>query len=105
MRKIISLLTVVDGRLHSLDDISSLVVAVVNGHPLAIKDVARVERGPAPVFNVVTAEGVNAVLLNIYSQPDGSTLQIAKELRRELADLKQQLPPDMKLAFSMTSLR
>ena len=92
-------LTVVDGRLHSLDDISSLVVAVVNGHPLAIKDVARVERGPAPVFNVVTAEGVNAVLLNIYSQPDGSTLQIAKELRRELADLKQQLPPDMKLAF------
>lgn len=92
-------LTVVDGRLHSLDDISSLVVAVVNGHPLAIKDVARVELGPAPVFNVVTAEGVNAVLLNIYSQPDGSTLQIAKELRRELADLKQQLPPDMKLAF------
>ncbi|MBP7794863.1 MAG: efflux RND transporter permease subunit [Candidatus Saccharicenans sp.] len=92
-------LTVVDGRLHSLDDISSLVVAVVNGHPLAIKDVARVERGPAPVFNVVTAEGVKAVLLNIYSQPDGSTLQIAKELRRELADLKQQLPPDMKLAF------
>ncbi|MDD8021239.1 MAG: efflux RND transporter permease subunit [Acidobacteriota bacterium] len=92
-------LTVVDGRLHSLDDISSLVVAVVNGHPLAVKDVARVERGPAPVFNVVTADGVNAVLLNVYSQPDGSTLQIAKELRRELADLKQQLPPDMKLAF------
>ncbi|MGB9894036.1 MAG: efflux RND transporter permease subunit, partial [Candidatus Saccharicenans sp.] len=92
-------LTVVDGRLHNIDEISSLVIAVNDGHPVLIKDIARVERGPEPVFNVVTAEGVNAVLLNIYSQPDGSTLNIAKALRKELKALKQQLPPDLKLAF------
>ncbi|HEK84761.1 MAG TPA: efflux RND transporter permease subunit [Candidatus Aminicenantes bacterium] len=92
-------LTVVDGRLHNIDEISSLVIAVNDGHPVLIKDIARVERGPEPVFNVVTAEGVNAVLLNIYSQPDGSTLNIAKDLRKELEALKQQLPPDLKLAF------
>ena len=53
----------------------------MNGRPIRIKDFARVERRPEPVFNVVTAEGVNAVLLNIRSQPDGSTLDIADGLQ------------------------
>ena len=92
-------LTTVDGRVHSLDDIENLVVAVTDGHPVRIKDLATVERGPEPVFNVVTAEGVNAVLLNVRSQPDGSTLDIATALQKELASLRGELPPDTKLAF------
>ncbi len=39
------------------------------------------------------------MLLNIYSQPDGSTLDIARRLKEELKVLKGELPPDMKLAF------
>ena len=92
-------LTTVDGRVHSAEDIENLVVAVTDGHPVRVKDFARVERGPEPVFNVVTAEGVNAVLLNVRSQPDGSTLDIADALQTELRALKAELPPDMKLAF------
>lgn len=92
-------LTTVDGRVHSAEDIENLVVAVVDGHPIRIKDLAAVERGPEPVFNVVTAEGVNAVLLNVRSQPDGSTLDIATALQKELISLRGELPPDMKLAF------
>ena len=66
-------------------------------HPVRIKDFARVERGPEPVFNVVTAEGVNAVLLNIRSQPDGSTLDIANGAPAgACSDPKKDLPPDMK---------
>ncbi|MCX6538362.1 MAG: efflux RND transporter permease subunit [Acidobacteria bacterium] len=92
-------LAVVDGRVHGIGEIENLVVAVVGGTPIRIRDVARVERGPEPVFNVVTADGVSAVLLNIRSQPDGSTLEIASRLREELQVLKRELPPDMKLAF------
>jgi multidrug efflux pump subunit AcrB len=64
-----------------------------------VKDFARVERGPEPVFNVVTAEGVNAVLVNVRSQPDGNTVNIAAQLQKELHSLRAELPPDMKLAF------
>jgi CzcA family heavy metal efflux pump len=92
-------LAVVDGRVHSIRDIENFPVAIVNGHPIRVRDFARVERGPQPVFNVVTADGQEAVLLNIYSQPNGSTLDIAKRLREELKVLKSELPPDMKLAF------
>jgi len=92
-------LTVVDGRLRTIEDIENLTVGVVGGRPVAVKDFARVERGPEPVFNVVTAEGVNSVLINVRSQPDGSTLNIARDLQAELAKLRHELPPDMKLAF------
>jgi CzcA family heavy metal efflux pump len=92
-------LTVVDGRLRNPEDINNLTITVSHGHPLRIKDIAHVERGPEPVFNIVTAEGVNAVLINIRSQPDGSTLEIARHLQDDLVELRKALPPDVKLAF------
>ena len=92
-------LTTVDGRVHSPEDIGNVVIAVRGGHPICLKDVARVERGPEPAFTVVTAQGRNAVLLNIDSQPDGSTLDIAAALKEQLQQLRRELPPDMHLAF------
>lgn len=92
-------LTVINGRVHNSEDIENFTVKVVKGHPIHIIDFARVERGPEPVFNVVTADGKESVLLNIRSQPDGSTLEIAHQLKAELRLLKKELPPDLKLAL------
>lgn len=92
-------LAVVDGRVHSAAEIADLALSVVNGHPVRVRDFARVERGPEPVFNVVSAEGRPAVLLNVRSQPDGSTLDIARELRQVQRELEKDLPPDMHLAY------
>jgi CzcA family heavy metal efflux pump len=92
-------LTTVDGRVHSAADMENLVIAVHGSHPVQVKDVARVERGPKPVFQSVTAQGRESVLLNIMSQADGSTLDIATALKGKLEQLRQELPPDMKLAF------
>jgi len=92
-------LTVVDGRVHGIGDIEDFVIAAPDGHPVRVKDVAGVQRGPEPVFNIVTADGHSAVLLNVRSQPDGSTLKIAGALRAQIAELRNELPPDMRLAF------
>jgi CzcA family heavy metal efflux pump len=92
-------LAVVDGRVHSIKDIENFPVTVVGHHPVLVRDFAQVVRGPEPVFNVVTADGQEAVLINIYSQPDGSTLDIAKRLTADLEVLRRELPSDMKLAF------
>ncbi|HUB88083.1 MAG TPA: efflux RND transporter permease subunit, partial [Verrucomicrobiae bacterium] len=92
-------LTTVDGRVHSPEDIGNVVIAVHDNHPILIKDVATVERGPAPAYTDITAQGREAVLFNIESQPDASILQIAAALKSDLAQLHQELPPDMHLAF------
>ena len=92
-------LAVVDGRVHSIKEIEEFPVAVAGKHPVLVRDFARVVRGPEPVFNVVTADGQEAVLLNVYSQPDGSTLDIARRLTADLKALRGELAPDLKLAF------
>ncbi|HEX4343701.1 MAG TPA: efflux RND transporter permease subunit, partial [Verrucomicrobiae bacterium] len=92
-------LTTVDGRVHSAKEIENLVIAVKGNHPVQIKDVARVERGAEPVFQDVSAQGREAVLLNVQSQADGSTLDIASALKKQLVQLQKELPPDMHLAF------
>jgi CzcA family heavy metal efflux pump len=92
-------LTLVDGRVHSPADIEQTIIRFNDGHPVRIRDVARVERGPEPAFTVVTAQGRNAVLLNIHSQPDASTLDIAAALKAQIQQLRKELPPDMQLAF------
>ena len=38
-------------------------------------------------------------MVNVRSQPDGNTLNIAASLQKELRSLKAELPPDLKLAF------
>ncbi|HEY3757861.1 MAG TPA: efflux RND transporter permease subunit [Opitutaceae bacterium] len=89
----------VDGRAASADDLAHLVITVRNGHPIRVGDIARVVRAPAPNLTVVTANGRNAVLLNLMSQPNGSTLQIASAVEKQLKELRRSLPPDMQLAY------
>ncbi|HPF46354.1 MAG TPA: efflux RND transporter permease subunit, partial [Emcibacteraceae bacterium] len=92
-------LTVVNSRVHNITDLEKFPVTIVNGHPILIKDFAQVVRAPEPVFNVVTADGVSAVLLNVRSQPNGSTLSIADNLEQVLDELKTELPQDIKVAY------
>ena len=46
-----------------------------------------------PVYTVVTANGKPAVLLNIYRQPNSNTVDVAKAVHTEIANLKKDLPP------------
>ena len=92
-------LITVDGRVGSAEDLENLVIAASADHPVRVKDVGRVERAPEPAFIAVTAQGRSAVLLNIESQPDGSTLDIANALTAQLGQLRRELPPDMRLGF------
>jgi CzcA family heavy metal efflux pump len=92
-------LAVVDNRSRGIEDIENLTVLGKGGRPVLLREFAHVLRAPEPVFNRVTAEGVDAVLLNIYSHPDGDTLAIAGQLEAELKKLGSELPPDLKLAL------
>jgi CzcA family heavy metal efflux pump len=93
-------LALVDSRVKGPQDIENFVVMMRDNQPVRIRDFARVERGPEPVFNVVNAQGQRAVLMNIRAQPTGSSiLNIAEELKAQLGDLRRTLPPDMELSF------
>lgn len=91
-------LTLVNARVKSLTDIGELVIAQTESGPVRVKDVAEVVLGQEPQFNIVTADGGRAVLLNIRSQTDGNTVAIADAIQREMTQLRTELPRDMRLA-------
>lgn len=91
-------LTTVTGLLETKEQVEDTVVDVVKGTPVLVKDLARVVPGERPIYNIVTANGRPAVLVNVLQQPDGNAVEIAAAVNRELRDIRKTLPPDIELS-------
>ena len=91
-------LTTVTGMLESKEQVENTVIDVVKGTPVLVKDLAQVVPGERPVYNIVTANGRPAVLVNVLQQPDGNAVEIADAVNRELRDIQKTLPPDIQLS-------
>lgn len=91
-------LATVTGLMKEKEQVENTVVDVVKGTPVLVKNLARVVSGERPVYNIVTANGRPAVLVNVLQQPDGNAVQIADAVNRELREIKKSLPPDVELA-------
>nr|WP_017463490.1 efflux RND transporter permease subunit [Dyella ginsengisoli] len=63
-----------------------------------LRDVATVRLDHVPQWIKVNADGQNAVLLQVYQQPDGNSVQIAREVRQRLADFAPQMPAGVNVA-------
>jgi CzcA family heavy metal efflux pump len=91
-------LTTVTGLMRTREQIEDTVVDVVRGTPVAVKNLASVVPGERPIYNIVTANGRSAVLVNVLQQPDGNAVTIADSVNAELSDIKRSLPPDIELS-------
>ncbi|MEO6910042.1 MAG: efflux RND transporter permease subunit [Edaphobacter sp.] len=91
-------LGLVGSQVHSIQQIGQIVVkTTLAGVPIHIADVASVVPSTLPVYTMVTANGQQAVLLNIVRQPSGNTVAVAKEVAAEITELKKALPPNVTL--------
>lgn len=63
-----------------------------------LEDVAQVVKTTAPQWQRVTADGTDAVLFQIIQQPDGSTVDIARAVQKQLELIQKKLPADIKIA-------
>lgn len=83
---------------HSAVDAAQIANIVVQADPhgvVRVRDLATVQNGSVPQWLRIVEDGRPAVLFNIYEQPDGNAVQIAKEVRQKLAAFA--LPPEVKL--------
>src|SRR5215468_9067280 len=90
-------LTTVTGLLKSREQIEDIVVDVVKGAPVYVKNLARVVSAERPVYTIVTADGLPAVLVNVHEQPDGNAVEIADAVNNELQQIRKTLPADIQL--------
>jgi len=87
-----------DSRLGGPKDISEAVVNVSGGAVVRVADIAEVQRASRPEWIRVRADGKDAVIFQIYQQPDGDTTLIAGSIEDELAKLETSLPSDVHIA-------
>jgi CzcA family heavy metal efflux pump len=80
------------------DQIEQTVLRSGKGGQVLLEDIAEIKQGSAPQWTRVTADGKDAVLFQIYQQPGGNTVQIAKDAALELETIRQLLPADIHIA-------
>ncbi|HWZ11610.1 MAG TPA: efflux RND transporter permease subunit, partial [Acidobacteriaceae bacterium] len=92
------ILGLVGGQVHNETELAQVAIkTTAAGTPIRIGDVADVVQAEAPQYTLVTANGKNAVLLNIGRQPSGNTVAVADEVAAEVDQLRKTLPSAVKL--------
>jgi len=82
-----------------LDELGDLPIKTVDGAMVYVRDVAQVRDGNAPQTNIVHVDGNRSVLLQVFKNGSASTLAIIAGVKQRLIDLKDALPPGLKVAL------
>ncbi|HSQ23807.1 MAG TPA: efflux RND transporter permease subunit [Pyrinomonadaceae bacterium] len=85
------------GRFTEPRQMEELVVANINGSPVKIRDIGRVEDGTKEQRSVAHLNGVPTVTLEIRRQSGANTVQVIRNVKTQLARVTSQLPADMKM--------
>lgn len=85
------------GRIESIDGFGDVVLREVAGHPVRLRDVARVEDGMAEPRTQASVNGVPTVLLQIRKQSGTNTVEVARNVKQRLTELEPILPPGYSL--------
>lgn len=83
---------------NKIEELSKSVIKTVNDVPIYLSDVAEVKAGNrTPKMGLASYNGKQAVAMTITKQPGTSTLDLTKQLDKELAEVQKSLPADVKM--------
>ncbi len=85
------------GRIQRVEDIGDAVVAVREGSPILVRQVATVAIGSAVKRGIGSANGKPAVVMGIQRQPAANTLELTRQLDMALSGIQAGLPQGMKI--------
>lgn len=82
------------GRLVTEEEFSKIIVKTgLNGETVELRDIARVELGASEYSLRSTLNNKGAVAVPIFQQPGSNALQLSKDVRRTMAEIKESFPP------------
>ncbi len=88
-------LVLTDRSLHTAADVGAVVLKADADGAVRVRDVAEVKDGEVPQWMHVSEDGRPAVLFNVYEQPDGNAVRIARDVEAKLKAFP--LPPGVTL--------
>lgn len=91
-------LALTDSRVTACAQLAGIVVRGGNSGLLRLNQVAAIAPGVQPQWQRVTADGRDAVLVQVYQQPGANALALAKAARTQIQSFTPRLPPGVRLA-------
>jgi HAE1 family hydrophobic/amphiphilic exporter-1 len=85
------------GRYTDPRGFNDLVVANINGSPVRLRDVGRVEDGTKEQRSLARLNGVPTVTLQVQRQSGANTIEVIKGVKAALARVSAQLPADARM--------
>ena len=82
----------------NLDDIRNAVVAIENGVPVRVLDLAEVRDGVEDRQTLITGNGQPAALINISRQVGGNILQLTSDILTQIRGLGSAIPKTLRIS-------
>ena len=82
-------------RTNDLEELGQTFVKSINGKPVRVSDVADVVIGSAIKMGYASSNAERAVILSVSKQPNINTLNVTKNIEKNLEDIKKSLPKDV----------
>lgn len=87
-----------DTQFRSPEDLGKVIVRAGPTGWVLLSDIGKIEDAVKPEWTRAVADGRDAVLINIYQQPDGNTVLISRGIRERLKEFQAGLPGDVRLS-------
>ena len=81
------------GRVASIEEFGNVVVRERDGHPILLRDIARVEDSMAEAETKANLDGEPTVLLTVRRQSGTNTVQVVDAVKERLDEARPALPP------------
>ena len=85
------------GELKTPDEFAELTVSNVDGQPIKLKDIGRVELGPEDDRSALRYNGTQAVAIGIVRQSKANLIEVADAVIAELPAIQAALPPGISI--------
>jgi len=91
----------VQGEFNTSARIKDLVVTNMTGKPVYVRDVATVRDSLKDLTLDETINGERGLRMFVMKQSGANTMKVAREVRKNLAELEKDLPPDIEINLIM----
>jgi len=88
------------GKYSGVDDINKVIVATPGGRVVHLSDVGQAVDGVKEQVSLTRVNGSSAVGLSILKQSGSNTVRVAEALQTELAQVRKELPRDLRITVA-----
>ena len=95
----------IQGEFPESDVLNNIVVSNFNGNTIYLRDIAEVRDTIRESKLDTKINGVKGMGLFVQKQSGGNTVQVTRDIEKTLSELKQDLPPDVKIELLFSSAK